>query len=109
MTSFFRKLRWLMRCPGKEAELEEELRFHLQEEAAERQAEGLPRRRGASGRPPRVGKPHSTQGGHARRVDLDVLGTAGAGHPLRTAHNRRQQDFQRHGDPVMSCGPWETR
>src|SRR5258708_4417128 len=41
MTSFFRKLRWLMRRPGKEAELQEELRFHLEEEAGERQAQGL--------------------------------------------------------------------
>src|SRR5882672_9958970 len=41
MTSFFRKLRWLMRRPGKEAELHEELQFHLEEEAGERQAQGL--------------------------------------------------------------------
>jgi macrolide transport system ATP-binding/permease protein len=41
MTSFFRKFRWLLRRPDKEAELEEELQFHLEEEAGERQAEGL--------------------------------------------------------------------
>ena len=41
MTSFFRKLRWLMRRPDKEAELQEELEFHLEEEAGERQAQGL--------------------------------------------------------------------
>jgi macrolide transport system ATP-binding/permease protein len=41
MRSFFRKLRWLMRRPGKEAELQEELQFHLEEEACERQAQGL--------------------------------------------------------------------
>ena len=41
MTSFFRKLRWLMRRPGKEAELQEELQFHLEEEAGEREAQGL--------------------------------------------------------------------
>jgi macrolide transport system ATP-binding/permease protein len=41
MTSFFRKLRWLMRRPDKEAELREELQFHLEEEADERQAQGL--------------------------------------------------------------------
>ncbi|MGA3235506.1 MAG: ABC transporter permease [Bryobacteraceae bacterium] len=41
MTSFFRKLRWLTRRPGKEAELQEELQFHLEEEAAERQSQGL--------------------------------------------------------------------
>ncbi len=41
MTSFFRKLTWWMRRPGKEAELQEELQFHLEEEAGERRAEGL--------------------------------------------------------------------
>ena len=41
MSSFFRKLNWLRRRPGKEEELREELRFHLEEEAEERQAQGL--------------------------------------------------------------------
>jgi macrolide transport system ATP-binding/permease protein len=39
--TFFRKLGWLMRRPDKEAELQEELRFHLEEEAGERRAQGL--------------------------------------------------------------------
>src|SRR5580704_9356680 len=41
MRSFFRKFRWLPRRPDKEAELQEELQFHLEEEAGERQAQGL--------------------------------------------------------------------
>jgi ABC-type antimicrobial peptide transport system permease subunit len=41
MTSFFRKLSWLMRRPGKEAELQEEVQFYLEEEADERQSKGL--------------------------------------------------------------------
>jgi predicted permease len=41
MTPFFRKLGWLMRRPDKEAELQEELQFHLEEEAGERQTQGL--------------------------------------------------------------------
>jgi macrolide transport system ATP-binding/permease protein len=41
MTSFFRKLSWLRRRRGKEDELREELQFHLEEEAEERQAQGL--------------------------------------------------------------------
>src|SRR5207244_11837373 len=41
MKSLFRKLGWLLRRPAKETELVEELQFHLQEEAAGRQAEGL--------------------------------------------------------------------
>ena len=41
MNSFFRKLRWLTRRSDKEAELREELQFHLEEEAEQRQEEGL--------------------------------------------------------------------
>ena len=41
MRSFFRKLSWFSRRPDKEAELREELQFHLEEEAAERQSQGL--------------------------------------------------------------------
>ncbi len=43
MKSFFRKLCWLTRRPAKEAELREELEFHLAEEANQREAEGLPK------------------------------------------------------------------
>src|SRR5512132_1037113 len=42
MTSFFRKLRWWARRPDKEAELREELQFHLEEEAQQRHESGLP-------------------------------------------------------------------
>src|SRR5256712_6909118 len=41
MNSFFRKLRWLAQRRDKEAELREELRFHLDEEAGQRQEDGL--------------------------------------------------------------------
>ncbi|MBA0087416.1 MAG: ABC transporter permease, partial [Acidobacteria bacterium Pan2503] len=41
MSAFFRKLSWLRQRRRKEAELEEELQFHLQEEAEERNARGL--------------------------------------------------------------------
>ena len=41
MNSFFRKLRWLTKRPNKEAELREELQFHLEEEAEQRQGSGL--------------------------------------------------------------------
>ncbi len=41
MNAFFRKLSWLRRRRSKEAELREELQFHLEEEAEERQAQGL--------------------------------------------------------------------
>jgi len=41
MNSFFRKLRWLAQRRDKEAELREELRFHLDEEAGQRQEDGV--------------------------------------------------------------------
>jgi hypothetical protein len=41
MTSFFRKLSWLAHRRRKEAELREELQFHLDEESEQRQAAGL--------------------------------------------------------------------
>ena len=41
MIQFFRKLKWLTRQRGREADLRDEIQFHLEEEAAERIAEGL--------------------------------------------------------------------
>jgi putative ABC transport system permease protein len=41
MNSLFRKLRWLAQRSDKEAELREELQFHLEEEAEQRQQDGL--------------------------------------------------------------------
>jgi hypothetical protein len=41
MSSFFRKLHWWAQPRDKEAELREELRFHLEEEAEEKQERGL--------------------------------------------------------------------
>ena len=41
MRALFRKVRWLVRRRGKEAELHEELRFHLEEEMDRRRADGL--------------------------------------------------------------------
>jgi macrolide transport system ATP-binding/permease protein len=42
LRSFIRKLVWLLQRRRKEAELREELEFHLEEEAEERRGEGLP-------------------------------------------------------------------
>ena len=42
MIPFLRKLSWWAQRRGKEDELREELQFHLDEEAEERQADGLP-------------------------------------------------------------------
>ena len=104
MTSFFRKLRWLIERPGKDAELQEELQFHLEEEAGERQAQGL-------------------AGEEARRAARRELGNLALvqedtraawtwtfweqlvqdiRYGLRTI--AVQQDFQCHGDPVACPG-----
>src|SRR5439155_7784626 len=40
MKPFFRKLTWLLRRPGKEADLQEELQFHLEEEVESQIARG---------------------------------------------------------------------
>src|SRR5579871_4421389 len=42
MIAFFRKLRYLARRRRKDEELQEELQFHLDEEAEERREDGLP-------------------------------------------------------------------
>jgi macrolide transport system ATP-binding/permease protein len=41
MTSFFRKLRWLTERRHKEAELRQELQFHLDEESEALRRDGL--------------------------------------------------------------------
>lgn len=41
MNAFVRKLQWLLHSPNKEAELRAELQFHLEEEAEQRQTDGL--------------------------------------------------------------------
>ena len=43
MSAFFRKVRWLAQRRRKDEELREELQFHLDEEAEQREAEGLPK------------------------------------------------------------------
>ena len=104
MTSFFRKLAWWRQRRRKEDELREELQFHLEEEADERQADGLPEDEAQMGRPPRPGQRDAAAGRHARGVDVDAARATGAGHPLRPAHDGRQQDVQRDGDPVARAG-----
>src|SRR5688572_7196057 len=42
MGTFLRKLRWFVQRDRREAELRDELEFHLSEEAEERRANGLP-------------------------------------------------------------------
>ena len=49
MNSFFRKLRWLTRRSDKEAELREELQFHLEEEAEQRRRRRIDGGRGPMG------------------------------------------------------------
>jgi hypothetical protein len=57
MNSFFRKLHWLTKRRSKEVELREELQFHLEEEAEQRQAS---LRSGVAGRAELARQNHST-------------------------------------------------
>jgi hypothetical protein len=49
MNSFFRKLNWWFQRPKREADLREELQFHLEEEAEQRREEGLADEEGGPG------------------------------------------------------------
>ena len=60
--------------------------------------------RGQMGRSPRSGQRDAGAGRHADVVVVDAARAAGAGHPLRPAHDGRQQDLQRDGDPVARPG-----
>ena len=92
MSSFFRKLTWLALRRQKEAELREELQFHLEAEAEERRADGLT----------------EEEAGYAARRDLGnytlveedtrvawrwtLLEQFGSGCALRVSHHGGEQD-----------------
>ncbi len=84
MNSFFRKLRWLTQRSDKDAELREELQFHLEEEAEQRQEDGLAEDE-AMGGTPRVWERLLGRGSHSHRVGLDAIGATRARCRLRTA------------------------
>ena len=94
MKSFFRKLTWLARRPIKEADLQEELQFHLEEEAESQIALG---RSAADARlaAAAIWATSPACRRDARGVGLDAAGASAAGHPLRPAHHGRQQGLQR--------------
>ena len=96
MNSFFRKLRWLTQRSEKEAELREELQFHLEEEAEQRQEDGSDGGRGPMGGTPRTGQRRSGEGGHSRRVGLDATGAIRARCRLRTAPDPPQSGVLGH-------------
>ena len=104
MNAFFRKLRWLDRAARKEDELREELQFHLEEEAEERQAQGLAERRGAVGGAPRVGQRHAVAGEYSRGVGMDDLGAARPGSALRLPDDGRQPAVHSAGGLVAGAG-----
>ena len=104
MTSFFRKLRLAAAASGQGSRASGGT--PVPPGRGSRRAPGARagRRRSAARGPPGIGKRRTRTGGHARRVDLDSGRTTGAGHPLRPAHDSRQQDVQRDGDPVARPG-----
>ena len=78
MNSFFRKLRWLTRKSDKEAELREELQFHLEQEAEQRQDDGLTEGEARWAARRELGNRRTGGGKHARRVGLDATGAVRA-------------------------------
>ncbi len=102
--TFFRKLGWWRRRDRKQAELGEELQFHLDEEAAEREADGLPAGSSRSRRAPQSWKPHRGGGAGPRRLDVDAAGAARPGHPLRDARDGPQPRVHRADGPVARAG-----
>ena len=71
MNGFLRKLRWLTRRGRKEAELREELEFHLEAEAEERQVAGLPEVQAREAAHRELWKPDVTPRGHSCHVGMD--------------------------------------
>ena len=104
MTSFFRKFTWWMRRRRKEAELREELQFHLEEEAGERQARGLAGEEARRAARRELGNVALVQEDTRAAWTWTLRRATRAGHPLRPAHDGRQQDLQRDGDPVARPG-----
>ena len=109
MNTFFRKLGWMIRRGNKEAELQEEIQFHLDEESEERLADGLGREdaRWAAKREP------DHRPCRARSVE-QPLNVGNRGHTARPVHadavlhqvqnqQRRCGTLKRDG---LEFGPW---
>ena len=103
MNAFFRKLRWLTRRSDKEAELQEELRFHLEEEAEHAEARDR-RGRGALGGTPRAGQPGAGAGEHPRRLGVGVPGASGPRRQPRAAPVRRNPTFSAIAIATLALG-----
>ena len=76
MTAFLRKLSWFLKRRSKEAELQEEIQFHLDEEAEEHQVEGLAGDQAERMARRDLGNIALTAEGYARGVDMDAVGAA---------------------------------
>ena len=85
MRRLFRKLGWLARRRSREAELVEELRFHLEEEAEERQAQGLADEEARLAARRELGNITMVQEIHARHVHMGDCWNNWSGSALRRA------------------------
>ena len=103
MNPFFQKLRSLMHRRRKEDELREELQFHLDEEAEERQAEGLAGEEARRAARRDMGNITLVQEETRAVWTWTLPGTTGAGLPLRLSHDGGQQDLQHAGDSVAGA------
>ena len=130
MNDVLAKLGWLARRRDKEAELREELQFHLDEEAAERRAEGLDGRTRPDGRRCRelgnltlVQEDTRAMWGWTiveqfgqdvryafRTMAANRLFTRAGGPVARAGHRRQHGDLQLHGlDPAALAAGARSR
>jgi hypothetical protein len=72
MTTLLRKPWWLLRHPNKEAELQEELQFHLEEEANDRLERGLSHAEARYASRRELGKYCAGSGGHPCCLDIHL-------------------------------------
>src|SRR5579863_10300963 len=103
MKPFFNKLKWLAHRRHKEDELQEELRFHLEEEAEGRQAGGLAQDQARRAALRDLGNLTLVQE-NTRAAWMWVYLEQLVGLPLRPAHHGGEQNLQRAGDSVAGAG-----
>ncbi len=85
MRAFIRRLTWLARRRDKEAELQEELQFHLDEEAEERGAAGLDGERARLAARRDLGNLTRVQEDARAAWGWDLVEQLAAGHALRAS------------------------
>ena len=103
---FFSRLRSLWNWNRKESELDDEIRFHLSEEADERAAAGLTRPRRESRRPEDFGNTDPHPRGDARRLGLGVRRAPDPGRSWRASDDATRSRLFRVGGADARARHW---